>query len=121
MERLPADMDFSKRLAATRKARGLTQDALAQAAGINVSQIRRYETTASQPSLEALRKLAVALSVSADELLFDHERGPDERLRLQFEAVSRMNPREQEVVLEVIEGLLLKHDARRWTTREKAS
>lgn len=120
MERLPADMDFSKRLAATRKARGLTQEALAQTAGINVSQIRRYETTASQPSLDALRKLAVALSVSADELLFDHKRGPDERLRLQFEAVSRLDSDEQEVVLEVLEGLLLKHDARRWTSREKA-
>ena len=54
----------------------LTQDALAEAAGINVSQVRRYEGGNSQPSLDALRKLAVALSVSADELLFDEtERG----------------------------------------------
>ncbi len=29
-ERLPPDMDFSQRLASTRKARGLTQDALAE-------------------------------------------------------------------------------------------
>ena len=36
-------------LAATRKARGLTQDALAAAAGINVSQVRRYEGGTSRP------------------------------------------------------------------------
>jgi transcriptional regulator with XRE-family HTH domain len=120
MERLPADMDFSKRLVATRKERGMTQEALAQTAGLNVSQIRRYEGGSSQPSLEALRKLAVALSVSADELLFeDHERDPEEKLRLQFEAVSRLDSREQEIAMEVLDGLLLKHDARRWTAREK--
>jgi transcriptional regulator with XRE-family HTH domain len=113
-------MEFSERLAATRKERGLTQDALAEAAGINVSQVRRYEGGTSQPSLEVLRKLAVALSVSADELLFEkHERGPDEALRLQFEAVSRLDAREKEIVTEVLDGLLLKHDAKRWTAREK--
>lgn len=120
-ERLPPDMDFSQRLTATRKHRGLTQEALADAAGINVSQVRRYEGGTSQPSLEVLRKLAVALSVSADALLFDtHERGPDEELRMQFEALSRLDPREKEIAMEVLDGLLLKHDAKRWTTREQA-
>lgn len=114
-ERLPPDMEFSQRLASTRKARGLTQDALAEAAGINVSQVRRYEGGASQPSLEVLRKLAVALSVSADELLFDSdERGPDEELRLQFEAASRLDPAAKEIVKEVVEGIIMKHDAKRW-------
>jgi hypothetical protein len=37
--------------------------------------------------LDAISKLAVALSVSADVLLFaKDERGPDEDLKLQFEA-----------------------------------
>ena len=119
MERLPADMDFSKRLAATRKERGMTQEALAQAGGLNVSQIRRYEGGSSQPSLEALRKLAVAVLVSADELLFEHhERDPEGKLRLQFGAVSPLDPRQQQIAMEVLDGLFLKHDARRWTSRE---
>ena len=120
-ERLPPDMDFSQRLASTRKARGLTQDALAEAAGINVSQVRRYEGGNSQPSLDALRKLAVALSVSADELLFDEtERGPDEELRLQFEAASRLGPHEKDLVREVVESIIIRHDANRWFKNEKA-
>ena len=45
-------------------------------------------------TLDAIRKLAVALSVSADMLLFEKdERGPDEDLKLQFEAVSRLDER----------------------------
>jgi transcriptional regulator with XRE-family HTH domain len=121
-ERLPPDMEFSERLTATRKERGLTQEALADAAGINVSQVRRYEGGTSQPSLEVLRKLAIALSVSADELLFESsERGPDEELKLQFEAASRLGPHEKALVREVVESIILRHDAKRWFKGEKAS
>ena len=64
-----------------------------------------------------LRKIAVALSVSADVLLFDKdERGPDEDLRLQFEAVSRMDNEEKKVIKALIEGMLLKHEAKRWSS-----
>jgi hypothetical protein len=44
------------------------------------------ESGQSQPTLDAIRKLALALRVSADMLLFEKdERGPDEDLKLQFE------------------------------------
>jgi len=56
--------------------------------GIHVTQLSRYESGSSQPTLDVIRKIAVALSVSADELIFDeNERGPQDDLRLQFEAV----------------------------------
>jgi len=43
----------------------------------------------AMPSLDALKKIATTLHVSTDYLLFDeHERGPDDTLTLQFEAVS---------------------------------
>ena len=61
----------------------------------------------------------MALGVTADELIFEkNERGPDEDLRLQFEAVSRMNSAEKRVVKELIEGMILKHEARRWASSE---
>jgi transcriptional regulator with XRE-family HTH domain len=112
-------LEFPERLAWLRKEKSLTQKALAEAVGIHVTQLRRYEAGTSQPTLDILKKLAVALSVSADLLLFDKdERGPDEDLRLQFEAVSRMSLEEKRVVKELIEGMILKHEARRWTTSE---
>jgi transcriptional regulator with XRE-family HTH domain len=110
-----AGMEFPQRLATLRKDRGLTQQALADAVGVHVTQLRRYEAGASQPTLEVLRKLAVALSVSADLLLFDKdERGPDEELRLQFEAVSRLDPEEKRIVRSVLQSILIKNEARRW-------
>lgn len=59
----------------------------------------------------------MALSVSADLLLFDQdERGPDEDLKFRFEAVSRLTLDEKKVIKELIDGMLVKHDAKRWTT-----
>lgn len=101
---------FRERLARLRKARGLTQHVLADQVGVHVLQIRRYEGGSSQPTLEVIRRLAQALRVSADELIFDEtERGPDEALRYQFEAISRMPAKEQEVVRELLEAVIVKN------------
>jgi transcriptional regulator with XRE-family HTH domain len=109
-QRLIFEMDFPERLATLRKERGLTQLALGEAAGVNVSQIRRYEGGTSQPTLEVLRKLAIALSVSADVLLFDKdERGPRGELMLKFEAVEGMEDEEKRVVVSLIDAYIKKH------------
>jgi transcriptional regulator with XRE-family HTH domain len=91
---------------------------LADQVGVHLSQMKRYEGGTSQPTLEVLRALAVALSVSADVLLFDEqERGPDDDFRLRFEAISRLDADERNVIKELIDGMLLKHEARRLSTR----
>ena len=116
-KKAPPELTFHERLAALRKQRALTQQALAEQVGMHISQIRRYESGQSQPTLDAIRKLAVALSVSADMLVFeDQERGPDEDLKLQFEAVTRLDPEEKKVIRSVIESILLRHEARRWSS-----
>lgn len=109
---------------ATRKERGLTQLQLADKAGLHVVQVRRYETNVSEHGLEAVRKLAIALNASTDALVFEpDERAPGKTLEMHFETVSQLEPDEQQVILEVIEGLLLKHQAKRWgpTRRSAAS
>lgn len=108
------DTNFGNRLAELRKQRGLTQQAVADAAGAHVTQIRRYEAGTSQPTLDVLRNLALALSTSADSLLFDpDERGPETpSLRLRLEALDQLEPDEQATVLAVIEGALLRHQVR---------
>lgn len=107
--------DFPKRLAALRKEKGLSQQALADKIGMNVLQIRRYEGGKSQPNLETIRNLARALSVSADTLIFEsHERTPDEELRLQFETLAQFSSEEKKIAKAVLEGLILKHAAKKW-------
>ena len=110
-------MHFPKRLVAIRKDKSLTQQQMADTIGIHVSQYKRYEAGTSQPTLEVFRKITLALNASADHLLFeDNERGPnaDDNLRLQFEAVEQLDDKEKAVVMELIDGMLIKHDAKRW-------
>jgi transcriptional regulator with XRE-family HTH domain len=114
-------MLFQKQLAVVRKKRGYTQQALADKVGIHVTQIKRYESGAAQPTLEVFRKIVLALNVNADSMLFEgNERGPDDDLRLHFEAVSKLDPQEKSVIKELIEGMLIKHDAKRWTQPQDA-
>jgi len=85
---------------------------LADATEIHVQQIKRYEAGTSQPSAEAIKKIAKTFSVTADWLLFENdERGPDDDLRLQFEALNQFSPEEKNVARTVLEGLILKHAA----------
>lgn len=107
-------MAFPQRLSTLRKERGFTQQALADAIEIHVSQIRRYENNQTQPTLDVIRKLAVALGVSADVLVFDKdEREPREELKHQFEALNGFDEEEIRVAKTLLESLILKHNAKR--------
>ena len=109
-------MGFAQRLAAFRKEKGLTQQALADKAELHIVQICRYETGKNEPTLEAIRKLALALHVRTDALVFDeHERGADDELRLQFEAIAQFPPDEKAVARSVLESLIIRHAAQRWS------
>jgi transcriptional regulator with XRE-family HTH domain len=114
-------MNFPARLVRLRKDQGYSQQRLADAVSLHVNQIKRYETGATQPALDALVRLAKALHVSLDALVFDEdERGPSDDLRLQFEAVSQLLEGEQAVVREVLDGLIIKYQTRRWDSSRPA-
>lgn len=110
-------MEFPQRLTALRKERGLTQKVLAEQVGVHITQIQRYENGSIQPTLDVLRRLAVALSVSADVLVFDRdERGPDEEFRLQFEAVSQLPAEDRQAIRRLLEGMIVKNRAQQMLT-----
>jgi transcriptional regulator with XRE-family HTH domain len=109
-------LNFPEHLAMLRKDKGLTQPQFAEKIGVHVAQVRRYEAGTSQPTLDVIRNMALALGVSADELLFaKDERGPDDSLKLQFEAVSRFDPEAKKVVQQVLASMILQQEARRWS------
>lgn len=61
-------------------------------------------------TLEALIRLAKALHVSLDHLVFDPEdRGPDDELRLRFEAVQQLPPEDRQAIKAMLDGLIVKH------------
>ena len=114
--RVPLPMNFPARLVSLRKERALSQQRLAELVDLHVNQVRRYEGGTAQPTLDALVSLARALHVSLDVLVFDEaERGPSDDLRLQFEALNQFSPEEKAVARAVLESLILKHDAGRFT------
>jgi transcriptional regulator with XRE-family HTH domain len=109
-------MSFSHRLIELRKQRTFTQQGLADEIGIHVSQLKRYEAGTSQPTLEVLKKLALTLRISTDELIFNSdERIPqDDYLKRQFEAVEKLDDKEKETIKTMIDGILLMHDAKKY-------
>ncbi|MFU9137814.1 helix-turn-helix domain-containing protein [Erwinia tasmaniensis] len=108
-------MSFSTRLIQLRKQRGLTQQGLADAANIHVQQVKRYEAGTSEPSTEALRKLARTFSVSTDWLLFEEgERGPDSEFSFLFEAITELPEEERSIIREMLEGMVMKYQTRKW-------
>ena len=103
------EMTFPKRLATIRKQQGFTQQALADAVGVHVTQIQRYEWGNSQPTLDVLRQLAIALGVNSDTLVFGpDERGPHNELKLKFEAIEAMNTENQAIVISLIDAYIKK-------------
>lgn len=114
----PVPCDFAQRIGdgfnlvvrRIAKERGLTQQALADAVNLAVLQIRRYEGGTSQPTLDVIRRLSIALGVSADTLVFDDaERSPAASFLYQFEAVSKLPEHEQSVVRELLDAVIVKH------------
>ncbi|MCL4492682.1 MAG: helix-turn-helix domain-containing protein [Nitrospirae bacterium] len=108
-------MSFGKNMARFRKEKGLTQEDLVKRSGVAISQIRRYEADKSSPTLDVVTRLAKALGVSIDELVFDKATGiaaskiMDRELLEQFEMVSALDEDEREAVKKILEGVIVKH------------
>jgi transcriptional regulator with XRE-family HTH domain len=115
-------MGFGARLAALRKERSLTQAALADQVGCHITMIRRYEAGETQPTLEIIRKLSIALTVSADTLVFgEGGRKPADDLLPQFEAIGQFTPEEKAVAKVLLDSLILQHMANRFSGNSKPS
>jgi transcriptional regulator with XRE-family HTH domain len=113
-------MTLAARLVSVRKQKGLTQQALADAIGLHVTQIKRYEAGLSLPSLEAIKKISQTLRVTTDSLIFEEEElAPDGNLALQFHAIASMPEPQQAVIKQLLEGMIIKYEAERWSSRIK--
>ena len=107
------ETSFGERLQAVRKARGLTQVQLAEAAGTTQRAISYYETEAGFPPAPAVIDLAVALRISTDELLGVkapkveriHDDGEARRTWKRFQMVATLPERDQKAVIRLINSL----------------
>ena len=108
-------MTFGERLRKARKSKGLTQDELAERAGMNGRHLSRYETGVVEPPVRTVRRLSEALSVPLEELTQDAPHAklqslvPDEELLEQFKALSRIDDEDRKAVKRIIAAMLMKH------------
>ena len=109
-------MSFAKRFIQIRKEHKLTQQEMADTVGMHITQVKRYEAGQAQPSLEVLKRIALAFNVTTDWLIFEEgERELPNSLQLKFEAVSQMSEEDQRTITSLIDGMILKHTANQLT------
>ena len=116
--------DFGDRLRALREKRGLTQQQLADLTSMDWSQISRYERNVNLPTADRVVTLARALRVSPNALLLG-TRGEEKiefnniRLYERFRALDKLPKDEQEVALQILDGVIAKYELAHLADRVK--
>ena len=93
-------MDISKRLISLRQQCGLTQNGLAERAGVSQSHLRRVELGQADITVSHLELLCDAMSISLKEF-FDDAANEDE-IAVAF---SRLSPKQKKLLLAFLESL----------------
>jgi len=100
--RSPTDRAFGRHVRGLRKARGLTQDVLAEQGGLSPDTIRRLEHGAFSPSLDTLRKLCVGLDLRLSTLFESYELGECNEMRELIDLIATRSRKDIGPVLRVM-------------------
>lgn len=108
-------MAFAERLKEARIKKGFSQSELAKMVKLHYTQIGRYENKGAQPSADILSKLADALGVSVDFLMYGSqdemaEGIGDKELMSQFKRIAQLPKEKKAIVKEFLDAFLLKND-----------
>lgn len=104
-------VQLGARIAAARKAAGLTQVQLAEALGIAQQTLAHYEGGKLRVAVALLPQLSELLAIGAEELIGSAsrrggKRGPTPMLQRKIERLSALPPAKQKVVMEMLDGVL---------------
>ncbi len=110
--------ELGARLAALRRAAGLSQAKLAESLGIPQRTLCFYERDAHNLPSTLLPELAAVLGVSIEQIIGVREqngqkRGPKSQLERQLEAIADLPRHEQRRILSVVEALVGQYRASR--------
>lgn len=108
-------MSISSNLRELRNQKEMTQGELANISGLKLLQISRIERGESEPKMNTIKKLSIALSCTSDELIFNKtERQVDDKLKFLFEGILRIPENKQRMAIEILESIIMKSDAENW-------
>lgn len=102
---------FSERLIALRKAKGLTQEQLAQGLSVTRSKIAYLESRTKNPTTASIKLVADFFGVSSDFFLQSEETsrkkaGPTSQLEERFEKLKALPRTQQKVLIPMLDGLI---------------
>ena len=111
-------MSFGKNLKDMRVEKNVSQDDLAKKIGVHANHISRYERDLSSPSIEVVQKIADALEISIDELVYgkanNTEVGLNDRdLIGLFKKVQHLNTKQKQTVKDVLDAFVLTADLKK--------
>lgn len=100
------------RLAALRKAAGLSQTELAKAINVSQQTVAYWETSVVPPRSDVLPKMAKALGVRVDEILGDgpinavRQPGPVGEVQRTFDEIRKLPRKQQRKIIEMVQALV---------------
>lgn len=105
----PIRKQLGARIKEIRKARGLSQEDLAERVGIEAKHLSRIEVGGSYPSLDRLSKLAKALNVEMKDFFeFAHESGNSSELREVLNSLMKEATEEQlKIAVKVLRAIMI--------------
>lgn len=106
--------DFGANLKRFRTEKGFSQEAFASQIGVHVTNLSKYERNKSVPSLEIAEKMATALDMSLDEMVYGQQnekariRIADNELLSLFNKTQQLPDDQKKTVVDLLSAFLLK-------------
>lgn len=113
-----ATTGFGTRLAALRKAAGITQTAFAAEVGISQRMMAYYEGPTAQPPANLLPAMAQTLGVSVDTLLGmetskRRAKATDTRMQRRLQQITHLPPQERRQILQFLDAFIQRGQLRK--------
>lgn len=107
-------MTLGKKIKELRAEKGLSQAALEELSGVNSKLLSKYENERIIPTADTLRKIAEALQISSDYLIFENapkngiSQLHDLELFEKFRVVEQMAPENRNMIKNLIDAVIIK-------------
>ena len=105
-------MSFGKNLKECRVEKNISQDELAKKISVHANHISRYERDLSSPSIDVVQRIANALDVSIDELVYGKQNTTDMGLTDRdfiglFKKTQTLSNKQKQTIKDVLDAFVL--------------
>ena len=109
---LPTNRDFGRHIRSLRRARGMTQEKLAEKSGVAVDTLRRLERGSFSPSLDTLTKVGNGMELRLSTMFESCELGATDNLREFTKLIASRSRQDLDLACRVLRSILGELDAR---------